>query len=183
MTGLAQMSSSGIAPNRNVCYGSFSGSGPLCSPSGTGVGVSCASGAHGDRPAEEVRPAPDKVGPGPQLRIGRSSSVDLTTGQNISGPRDVAALTTVGAGVGHGVVSRDGYGERPAGGMVGCVETPAVVSKGASRPPVPVRDRRPTKAREQLVLAPHMTPLADVRAEAVIAGPVVRVPPAEPVDD
>jgi hypothetical protein len=95
----------------------------------------------------------------------------------------VAALTTVDAGVGHGVVSRDGHRERPAGGMVGCVETPAVVSKRASHPPVPVRDRRPTKVREQLVLVPHMTLLADVRAEVVIAGPVVQVPPAEAVDD
>ena len=102
--------------------------------------------------------ARDEVAPGPQHRIGRSSSVDQTTGQVNSGPRDVAALTTVDAGVGHGVVSRDGYGERPVGGMVGCVETPAVVSKGASHPPVPVRDRRPTKVREQLVLAPRMTP-------------------------
>jgi hypothetical protein len=36
---------------------------------------------------------------------------------------------------------------------------------------------------EQLVLAPHMTSLADVRLEAVIAGPVVQVPPVEAVDD
>ena len=95
----------------------------------------------------------------------------------------MAALATVDVGMGHGVVSRDGHGERPAGGMDDCVETPAVVSKGASRPPVPVRDRRPTKVREQLVLALHMTPRADVRVEAVIAGPVVQVPLAKAVDD
>ena len=109
--------------------------------------------------------------------------MDQTTGQLISGPRDVAALTTGNACGGYGVVSRDGYGEPPAGGMAGCVETPAVVSKSASHPSVPVPDRRPTKVRKQLVLTPHMTSLTDIRAEAVIAMPVVQVPQAGAVVD
>jgi hypothetical protein len=38
--------------------------------------------------------------------------------------------------------------------------------------PALVPDQRLTKVREQLVLAPHVTSLADVRTEAAIAVPV-----------
>ena len=72
--------------------------------------------------------------------------------------------------------------DRPAGWLAAS-KRPPWFPESASRPPIPVPDRRPTLVREQLVLAPHMTSLADVRAEAVIAGPVVQVPPAEAVDD